>query len=89
MTPLGVTAETGDVQMIKILLKHAMIESSLLGAHVIAPIYLAARSDQLEVVRLLLRDGRCPVDLRDPAGRTALNVEAERGNERTVLLLMH
>ena len=60
--------------MVKILLKHAMIESSLLGTYTIAPIYLATRSGQVEAVRLLLCDGRCEVNWRDPAGRTALDV---------------
>ena len=89
MTSLGVAAETGDVRIVKILLKHSMIESGLLGTHAIAPMYLAAKRGQAEVVRLLLGDSRCPVNWRDPAGRTALNVAAMCGNERTVLLLMH
>ena len=87
MTPLGVAAERGDGQMVKILLKHTMIESSLLGTHAIAPIYLAAQSGRVEVVRLLLRDGRCLVNWRDPAGRTALDVAAERRNAAIVQLL--
>ena len=76
MTPLGVAAEARDVQMVKILLKHAMIESSLLGTHAIAPTYLAAKRGQAEVVQLLLGDSRCPADWTQPAAPVECGGEA-------------
>lgn len=93
-TPLLAACELGRVEVVSMLLARGLDPSVRSRGRWTALMYASsdvvrAVPGHLAVLRLLLEDGRVPVDARDRFGRTALYIACENGRtERARVLLM-
>ena len=87
LTPLHYAVESEDVNIISLLLK--------LNANVTAcgssgaPLHIAAKKDNLEIIRVLVQNGHpADIDVRDIEDYTPLHVAAQNGCDRSAALLV-
>ena len=87
LTPLHYAVESEDVNIVGLLLK--------LNANVTAcgssraPLHIAAKKDNLEIIRVLVQNGHpADIDVRDIEDYTPLHVAAQNGCDRSAALLV-
>ena len=87
LTPLHYAVESEDVNIVSLLLK--------LNANVTAcgssgaPLHIAAKKDNLEIIRVLVQNGHpADIDVRDIEDYTPLHVAAQNGCDRSAALLV-
>ncbi|KUJ22968.1 ankyrin [Mollisia scopiformis] len=87
-TPLSIAAGNGLVEIVRELLRHSRIQPDIADFDQWTPLFWSTSGNHLDVLQLLIIDGRMPINHVDKSGRNVLSWAASAGEPELVKYLL-